>query len=133
MQLDESKYIIAIDFDGTCVAHEYPHIGKDIGAVPVLQRIVRAGHYLILNTMRANNELLDAVQWFRDNGIKLSGVNKTPGQELWTQSPKVYAHLYIDDAGIGAPLVIDQTVSEKPFMNWPYVTEMLEFLGLISV
>ena len=25
--------IIAIDFDGTCVTHEYPKIGKDIGAV----------------------------------------------------------------------------------------------------
>jgi hypothetical protein len=25
--------IIAVDFDGTCVTHEYPSIGKDIGAV----------------------------------------------------------------------------------------------------
>ena len=45
--------IIAIDFDGTCVTHEYPYIGKDIGAVPVLQRLVKAGHELILWTMRS--------------------------------------------------------------------------------
>ena len=32
--------VIAIDFDGTCVTNEYPNVGKDIGAVPVLKRIV---------------------------------------------------------------------------------------------
>jgi len=26
---------ICIDFDGTCVTHEFPKVGKDIGAVPV--------------------------------------------------------------------------------------------------
>ena len=25
--------IIAVDFDGTCVTHEYPNVGKNIGAV----------------------------------------------------------------------------------------------------
>jgi hypothetical protein len=29
--------IIAVDFDGTCVTHEYPKVGRDIGAVPVLK------------------------------------------------------------------------------------------------
>ena len=28
---------IAIDFDGTVVTHEYPKVGRDIGAVPVLK------------------------------------------------------------------------------------------------
>jgi len=44
--------IIAIDFDGTCVTHAYPKIGKDIGAVPVLKQLVQYGHQLILWTMR---------------------------------------------------------------------------------
>lgn len=39
--------IIAIDFDGTCVTHDYPRIGKDIGAVPVLKKIVENGHRLL--------------------------------------------------------------------------------------
>lgn len=30
---------IAIDFDGTCVTHEYPRVGNNIGAVPVLKKI----------------------------------------------------------------------------------------------
>lgn len=29
--------IIGIDFDGTVVTHDFPKIGKDIGAVPVLR------------------------------------------------------------------------------------------------
>lgn len=39
---------ICIDFDGTCVTHEYPKIGKDIGAVPVLKRLIETGNKLIL-------------------------------------------------------------------------------------
>ena len=30
---------IAIDFDGTCVTHEFPLVGKDIGAAPVLKAL----------------------------------------------------------------------------------------------
>ena len=56
--------IIAVDFDGTCVSHEYPKVGKDIGAVPVLKALVEIGHKIILNTMRSDDELADAIQWF---------------------------------------------------------------------
>jgi len=44
---------INIDFDGSVVTHEYPHVGQDIGAVPVLQKLVENGHRLILFTMRS--------------------------------------------------------------------------------
>lgn len=30
--------IIGIDFDGTVVTHDFPKIGKNIGAVPILKR-----------------------------------------------------------------------------------------------
>lgn len=39
---------ICIDFDRTCVTHEYPDIGKDIGSISVLNKIVSNGHNLIL-------------------------------------------------------------------------------------
>jgi hypothetical protein len=45
---------ICIDFDGTCVTHEFPEVGKDIGAVPVLRKLVEQGHNLILFTMRSD-------------------------------------------------------------------------------
>ena len=51
---------ICIDFDGTCVTHEFPIIGRDIGAVPILKSLVDSGHRLILFTMRSKKEFLSA-------------------------------------------------------------------------
>ena len=48
--------IIAIDFDGTCVTHEFPSVGKSIGAEKVLKRLVDNGHQLILFTMRSDRK-----------------------------------------------------------------------------
>lgn len=45
-----NKLTIAVDFDGTCVTHDYPAVRKDIGAIPVLKALVEAGHKLILYT-----------------------------------------------------------------------------------
>jgi hypothetical protein len=114
---------IAIDFDGTCVTHDYPRVGKDIGAVPVLKMFVESGHKLILNTMRSGKELADAVQWFKDNGIPLYGANENPTQKQWTASPKVYANLYIDDAALGCPLKMNPNISGRPFVDWDYILQ----------
>ena len=122
---------IAIDFDGTCVTHDYPRIGKDIGAVTVLKRLVEAGHKLILNTMRSGKELQDAIDWFNENGIELYGANENPTQKSWTNSPKVYAHLYIDDAALGCPLKMDLNLSNRPFVDWEVVSFLLEDNAII--
>ena len=121
---------IACDFDGTVCAHQYPSIGRDIGAVPVLKELISNGHLLILNTMRSGQELEDAVEWFKENGIPLYGINSTPGQSTWTSSPKVYAHLYIDDAALGIPLV--RNGRERPYVNWSEVREILIEEGYIK-
>lgn len=117
---------IAVDFDGTCVTHEYPNIGKDIGAVPVLKKLTDSGHKIILNTMRSGDKLKEAMQWFTDNNIPLYGANENPTQKSWTESPKVFANLYIDDAALGCPLIFDHAVSSRPFVNWNAVEEYLE-------
>lgn len=123
--------IIAVDFDGTCVTHEYPKIGRFIGAEGVLLKIVEAGHRLILWTMRSGEQLLDAQQWFAQNGIPLWGVNCNPEQHTWTQSPKVYAHLYIDDAALGTPLC-EGLAGERPFVDWGCVEDDLRQRGLLD-
>jgi hypothetical protein len=123
---------IAVDFDGTCVTHEYPRVGKDIGAVPVLKKLTDSGHHLILNTMRSGKELVDAVQWFADNDIPLYGANENPTQKEWTLSPKVYAQLYIDDAALGCPLKFDRAVSSRPFVDWTAVEYYLIFNHIIT-
>jgi hypothetical protein len=115
-QLDYTGKIIAVDFDGTCVTHGYPDIGKDIGAAPVLARLTKAGAFLILWTMRSGRHLREAEQWFESNRIELWAVNVNPEQHKWTNSPKAYAHLYIDDAAIGTPLV--RPKGERPHVDW---------------
>lgn len=45
--------IIAVDFDGTCVTHEFPYVGKEIGAAEVLKELTDKGHKIILFTMRS--------------------------------------------------------------------------------
>lgn len=133
------QLIIAVDFDGTCVTHDFPKVGKDIGAVPVLKELVKAGHKLILFTMRSDgrdatiarngkpmenpNPLTDAVNWFMDNNIDLYGIQRNPDQDSWTQSPKAYAHIYIDDAALGCPLKEDKSLSDRPFVDWGEVRE----------
>lgn len=140
--------IIAIDFDGTCVSHEFPEIGKDIGAVPVLKQIVNNGHKLVLFTMRsdvdnpksdnpeilneAGNYLTDAINWFKDNDIELWGIQTNPEQSSWTKSPKAYAQLYIDDAALGCPLLFNGVVSNRPFVDWDKVELMLTQLNIIK-
>ena len=122
---------IAIDFDGTCVTHDYPRIGKEIGATEVLKRLVEAGHKLILNTMRSDKELQDAVNWFKKNGIELYGVNENPTQKRWANSPKVYAHMYIDDAALGCPLINAPELSNRPFVDWDSIDLQLIQKGII--
>jgi len=134
-----NKLIIAIDFDGTCVTHEYPRVGKDVGAVPVLKRLVSEGHKLMLWTMRGtrtqpSDTLQDAVLWFKENGIQLWGVNENPEQKAsgWTNSNKQYAQLYIDDAALGCPLILNPFYSSRPFVDWVKVETILEETGVLT-
>ena len=122
---------IGIDFDGTCVTHSYPHVGKDIGSIPVLKRLVQKGHQLILFTMRSDKTLEEAVKWFKDNDIKLFGIQTNPTQSSWTKSPKAYCHLYIDDAGLGCPLKYDSALSDRAFVDWQKAEMMLIASGVL--
>ncbi len=123
--------VIAIDFDGTCVTHEYPKVGKDIGAVPVLKKLREKGHLLILHTMRFEETERDAINWFIANDILLYGVNRNKTQWRWSKSPKIYANLYIDDAALGCPLKTDPELSDRPFVDWEAVEKLLIERGIL--
>ena len=116
--------MIAVDFDGTCVTHEYPKVGRFIGAEGVLHDLVAEGHKLILWTMRSGEYLADAVRWFDERKIPLLGVNENPTQKEWTQSPKACAQLYIDDAALGVPLCAGLN-GERPFVDWEEVHALI--------
>ena len=125
--------VIAVDFDGTCVTHEYPNIGREVkGCVDILKELVREGHKLILYTMRSGKCLKEAVDWFKERGIPLWGVNENPTQNAWTSSPKIYANMYIDDAACGCPLIYDKTKASRPFVDWNAVKIILLRNGFIN-
>ncbi len=123
--------VIALDFDGTVVKHEFPHIGESIGAERVLKRLVyEGGHRLILNTMRSGRYLTDAEQWFKERDIPLYGTMFNPKQVSWTSSTKCYADVYIDDAALGCPLINKGT--GKAYVDWAAVEDWLEGQGLLD-
>lgn len=142
---------ICVDFDGTCVFHEFPAVGADVpGAVEVLKEIVAAGHRLILFTMRSDRLesggvtdptiqdvtgpfLTDAINWFAEREIPLYGIQSNPEQKSWTTSPKAYGQIYIDDAALGCPLIFPESPDVRPVVDWFRVATMLEGLGVLPL
>jgi hypothetical protein len=122
------KYpIIAVDFDGTIVEHQFPDIGKEVpGAIAWLKQFQGMGARLILWTMRSDergdgtNPLSEAVEFCKSRGIEFWAVNTNPEQTSWTDSPKAYAHVYIDDAACGCPLR-ESFTTDRPMVDWSVV------------
>ena len=85
-----------------------------------------------------NDCLQDAIDWFKKYDIPLFGVNDNPSQHSWTDSPKVYAHMYIDDAALGIPLIKVDTIhlydssAVRPYVDWVRVSEMLYESGILT-
>jgi hypothetical protein len=141
--------IIVLDFDGTCVANEYPRVGSEIGATKILKELVANGHHLVLFTMRSNrrtflsdllnwhskgdNRLTEAVNWFSERKIPLYGIQKDPNQKTWVDSPKVKGDLIIDDAALGCPLVYPagKGMNSRPYVDWQKVRDNLVQLGVL--
>lgn len=123
--------VIGIDFDGTMVKHKYPEIGEPLdNAVEIVQELIEAGHKIILYTMRAEERLVQAVEYMEENEIELYGVNKNPAQHHWTTSPKIFCHLVIDDNALGCPLVFPE--KGKPYVDWEEVETLLQERGVLE-
>ena len=120
--------IIAIDFDGTLVEHKYPEIGEDVPlAFETLKDLQNDGHELILWTMRCGVHLNRAVEYCKHKGIDFIGVNYNPSQKGWSDSPKAYAQIYIDDAALGCPLV---DALPRRYVDWGEVRLLLCSMGI---
>jgi hypothetical protein len=118
------EYIIAIDFDGTIVTHDYPRVGLPVPyAKEVINMLAANGHKCFLWTMRDNKTLEDAKKYCKDNDIKLQCYNQSPDQ--FSNSPKQYATIYIDDAALGCPTSYEHGLSYRPFVDWYKVAEIL--------
>ena len=119
--------IACVDFDGTCVMHEYPKVGDDVpNAVNVLKKLNENQVKLILWTIRSGEYLQDAVNWFIERDIEIWAVNKNPQQRFWSKSPKAYAPVYIDDAALGCPLKSPPDNISRLFADWFEIERLLE-------
>lgn len=107
---------IAVDFDGTIVEHAYPAIGKEqLFAFQTLKELNKRGYKLILWSYRAGDELDEAVEFCRRNGVEFYAVNKNYPEEVFDESisRKIYADIYIDDRNVGG------------FLGWSAIWQIL--------
>ena len=97
--------IIAVDFDGTIVTHEYPKIGKEIPfAIDTLKRLQSDGHHqLILWSVREGIYLDEAIEFCRERGLEFYAINSNypEAERIDNQARKVSAELFIDDRNLG--------------------------------
>jgi len=88
-----------------------------------MKELQKQGDKLILYTMRSEKYLDEAVEFCKKRGIEFWGVNHNPEQSVWTSSPKVYAHFYIDDAMLGAPLIKEW--GKRPYIDWKVIKSLI--------
>lgn len=92
--------IIAIDFDGTLVRDKFPEIGEiKINIWLAALKAKSQGAKLILWTSRTGNQLDEAVEFCRYNGLEFDAINDNIDEvkALGWNARKVFATLYIDD------------------------------------
>ena len=103
--------IISVDFDGTIARSDFPTIlGEVPYAVEVINRLKSEGHYIIINTCRAGDDLTNAVNWLLNEGIPFDRVNDNHPDNIRqfnNNTRKINADIYIDDKNVGG------------FMGWP--------------
>ena len=95
--------VIAVDFDGTIVEHEYPKIGRAIPfAIETLLQLQKEGHILLMWTVRDGDLLQEAVNYCEKKGRKFYAANKNhPDEDVSTASRKLNAEMFIDDRNLG--------------------------------
>lgn len=110
--------ILSIDFDGTLHLGIFPEIGVIAPyAKWAMKTLHDDGHYLIINTCRSGDSLLEAINWLLEQGIIFDRVNDNhPGNiaEYRGNTRKIYADMYIDDKQVGGlptwPEILDAII-----------------------
>lgn len=105
--------VIAIDFDGTIVEHEFPFIGElKEDAKEIIQLLKREGHGIIIWTCRTSQNsythvmgskptIFDVREFLIANEIPFDTINHNIPGNGFEPAPKVWADFYIDDKNLG--------------------------------
>jgi hypothetical protein len=121
--------IIAVDFDGTLVSHEYPEIGKPYDDVFKLCITLKSmGHELILFTCREDYIcgrplLSDAVSFCNKKGLFFDAVNENleRHKNMGILCRKPVWDILIDDTAGFEPSkwadILDTVLNKKTYIN----------------
>ena len=111
--------IIGVDFDGTLAITRgsYPRIQGPIQEViDYILEEQKKGARLILITMRENEELVQAVEWCKKQGIEFDAVNDNLPymKEFFKNNPrKIFCNEYIDDTNMGGIKYILEKIKKE--------------------
>jgi len=89
--------ILAIDFDGTIVDHQYPEIGDlKPNAVETIQQWHNAGHQIIIWTCRhTDSDIIPMKEFLNENKIPYDAINDNVGiKSSWQPFPKILADIH---------------------------------------
>ncbi|MDR3186446.1 MAG: hypothetical protein LBU04_06570 [Christensenellaceae bacterium] len=102
--MNKKELIIAVDFDGTLFADEYPDIGEPrFEIIETLKEMSAKGHKLILWTCRMGDFLNDAIKACAAQGLFFDEINNNLSDNISRYSNntrKIFADIYIDDRSI---------------------------------
>ncbi len=137
---------VYLDFDGTCVEHRYPQIGRcNFGCIEVIDKLQKAGHEVVLNTMRCefnDGSLQQALRWF-ENGwmnllednvdldlmsIKATDRKHSPAYWDW-EFFKANDKIIIDDQSRGVPLK-REVIGDGWMVDWAEVDRQFKEQGI---
>lgn len=111
--------IIGVDFDGTLAVTRgtYPRIQGPIQEIiDYVKSEQEEGAYLILITMRENEELAQAVEWCKEQGLEFDVVNDNLPhmKDFFKNNPrKIFCNEYLDDTNIGGIEVVLEQIRRK--------------------
>ena len=119
--------VIACDFDGTIVTHEYPRIGKPIPfAIQTLKKLQEEDHHqIILWSVREGELLQEALDYCKSKGLEFYAVNSNyPEEKEEHHTPrKLAVDLWIDDRNLGGlpdwGVIYQMIHSGKPYEPAP--------------
>lgn len=122
--------ILAVDFDGTIVDHEYPYVGRLKPWAGEVLRKLSVRHYIIIWTCRyTEKDLAEMKDFLKKNKIPYDRINENAPELHFQPTPKIYADYYIDDRNLGT--VINWALIAKKLLNKEefekLVSEVLDF------
>lgn len=107
--------IIAIDFDGTIVKHEYPEVGPLLpGAAETIRWLHTWADIIIWTCRYLPEDIEQARDFLIANGIPFDAINENREHMSFQPLPKIYFDVGIDDRNLGG------------LPPWPGIRQYLE-------